>query len=322
MPVLDMPLKELEKYCGSNPRPLDFDTYWDESIAEMKAVDAQIVLERAEFQSSIADCYDMYFTGVNGARIYAQHLRPKNITGQIPAVLQFHGYRRNCGDWYDKLGFVANGMAVFAMDVRGQGGKSEDVGGVCGNTVQGHLIRGLDEKDPKKILYRDIFLDTAQLAGIAMNMEHIDESKVYAMGGSQGGALTLACASLEPRVAKIAPAMPFLCDYKRVWDMDLDLNAYGDLREYFRFYDPRHQREDEIFTKLGYIDVQYLAPRIRADVIMFTGLVDNICPPSTQYAAYNKMQCRKKHVIYPDYGHEYLPEQNDIIYEFFVNEKF
>lgn len=322
MPALDMPIKELEQYNGTNPRPSDFDEYWDTSIAEMKAVDPQVTMKEATFQSPFADCYDMYFTGVNGARIHVKHLRPKNITGKIPAVLHFHGYQGNSGDWFDKLAYVASGMAVFAMDVRGQGGKSEDVGGVRWNTVHGHIIRGLDEEDPKKLLYRDIFLDTAQLAGIAMDMEYIDASKVYAMGASQGGALTLACASLEPRVAKIAPSEPFLCDYKRVWDMDLDLEAYWELRDYFRVFDPTHEREEEMFTKLGYIDLQYLAPRIKADVMMFTGLLDNICPPSTQYAAYNKMQCRKKHVIYPDYRHEYLLYLNDTTYEFFVNDKF
>lgn len=322
MPVLDMPIKELEQYNGTNPRPADFDEYWDTSIAEMKAVDPQVTMKKATFQSPFADCYDMYFTGVNGARIHVKHLRPKNITGKIPAVLHFHGYQGNSGDWFDKLAYVASGMAVFAMDVRGQGGKSEDVGGVRWNTVHGHIIRGLDEEDPKKLLYRDIFLDTAQLAGIAMDMEYIDASKVYAMGASQGGALSLACASLEPRVAKIAPSEPFLCDYKRVWDMDLDLEAYWELRDYFRVFDPTHEREEEMFTKLGYIDLQYLVPRIKADVLMFTGLLDNICPPSTQYAAYNKMQCRKKHVIYPDYRHEYLLYLNDTTYEFFVNDKF
>ena len=28
MPALDMPIKELEKYMGVNPRPTDFDEYW------------------------------------------------------------------------------------------------------------------------------------------------------------------------------------------------------------------------------------------------------------------------------------------------------
>ena len=155
-----------------------------------------------------------------------------------------------------------------------------------------------------------------------MGLDYIDATKVFAAGGSQGGALTIACAALEPRIAKAAPTYPFLCDYKRVWDMDLDIQAYSELRDWFRNFDPRHEREQETFIKLGYIDLQYLAPRIKGDIIMFTGLMDNVCPPSTQYAAYNKMSCKKKHVLYPDFGHEWLKGAEDMIFEFFVNDKF
>ena len=322
MPMLDMPIEELEKYNGVNPKPEDHEDYWEKAIAEMKAVDSKVTITKSEFQTPTIECYDMWFTGVNGARVYVKHLRPKNVTGKIPAVLKFHGYMWNSGDWYGHMQFAAMGMAVFAMDARGQGGKSEDVGGVRGNTVHGHIIRGLDEEDPQKLLFRDVFLDTAQLAGIVMDMDFVDETKVYATGASQGGALTIACAALEPRIAKAAPWYPFLCDFKRVWEMDLAKDAYAELKDYFRFFDPRHDREEEIFTKLGYIDLQYLAPRIKADLLMFTGLMDNICPPSTQYAAYNKMVCRKKHVLYPDFGHEGLQGADDIIFDFLVNDKF
>jgi len=323
MPMIDMPVKELEKYEGMNPKPVDFDEYWDKAIAEMKAVDPQVVMTKASFQAPTVECYDMYFTGVNGARIHVKHLRPKNVTGKIPAVLIYHGYGGDAGSWFaDKLAYAASGCAVFAMDARGQAGRSEDVGGVPGNTLHGHIIRGLECEDPHKLLFRDIFLDTAQLAGIALSLDFVDETKVYATGGSQGGALTIACASLEPRVSKAAPVYPFLCDYKRVWDMDLDIQAYAELKDYFRNFDPRHEREEEIFTKLGYIDLQYLAPRIKGDLLMITGLMDNVCPPSTQYAAYNKMTCKKKHILYPDFGHEYLRDSDDIIYEFLVNDKY
>ena len=322
MPLIDMPIKELEEYKGVNPKPIDFDEYWTKAIDEMNSVEPCVVMTKSEFQPPNVECYDMYFTGVNGARVYVKHLRPKNIIGEIPAVLQFHGYRGDSGDWFAKLGYAASGIAVFAMDVRGQGGKSEDVGGVCGSTFYGHIVRGLDEEDPHKLLFRDIFLDTAELANIVMKMDYIDETKVFATGGSQGGALTIACAALEPRIAKAAISYPFLCDYKRVWDMDLDIKAYAELKEYFRNYDPRHKREWEVFSKLGYIDLQYLAPRIRCDTLMFTGLMDDVCPPSTQYAAYNKMTCRKKHILYPDYGHEWLRDVEDITFDFFVNDKF
>lgn len=320
MPNIDMPVEQLEKYMGTNPKPADFEEYWDKAIAEMKATDPKVTLEPTEFHCPGVECYDLYFTGVNGARIHAHHLRPAKIEGKIPAMLLFHGYSGDCGDWCHKLRFVQAGFAVFAMDARGQGGKSEDVGGVVGNTLNGHIIRGLDNDDPNKLLFRDIFLDTAELANIALSMEFVDETRVYAQGGSQGGALTVACAALEPRVSKIAPVYPFLSDYKRVWDMDLDAKAYAELRQYFRNFDPTHEREEAIFTKLGYIDLQHLAHRIKAKTLMLTGLLDDVCPPSTQYAIYNKLTCEKQHILYPDYGHEGMKTAEDKIFLYFLED--
>lgn len=318
MPMLDMPLEKLKTYEGMNPKPNDFEQYWEESLAEMHALEKDVsVTPSQDFKSPVVDCFDLYFTGVHGARVYAKLLKPKNIQGKCPALLQFHGYHGRSKDWSSLLGYAASGFVIAAMDVRGQAGKSEDVGGNTGNTINGQIIRGLND-DPKKLMFRDIFLDTAELAGIIMDMEDVDETKVGVFGGSQGGALTIACAALEPRVKLAAPQYPFLCDYKRVWDMDLDINAYAELKTYFRQNDPRHEREDEIFTKLGYIDLQFLAPRIKADVKMFTGLLDNVCPPSTQFAAFNKMTCKKESIIYHDYGHEEFPEYANIVYMWFA----
>ena len=140
-----------------------------------------------------------------------------------------------------------------------------------------------------------------------MDMDEVDSNRMVAMGSSQGGALTLACASLVPEIKKAAPVYPFLCDYKRVWELDLCTGAYLEIRTYFRQFDPTHEKENEIFTKLGYIDIQHLAKWIKGDIFIGVGLRDDICPPSTQFAAYNKMTCNKQMIIYPDFGHEGLP---------------
>lgn len=317
MPIFDLPLEELKKYKGSTPCPEDFDEYWDKALAEMQSIDPKVELIKSEFQVPFAECFDLYFTGVKGARIHAKYLRPKNSDTPHPAVVQFHGYTGNSGDWNDKLSYVAAGFSVAALDCRGQGGLSEDVGGVKGTTFKGQMIRGLDGR-PEDMLFRHIFLDTAQLAGIVMAMPEVDENRVGAMGGSQGGGLTLACASLEPRIKRLAPQFPFLSDYKRVMEMDLAKDAYEEIRTYFRQFDPRHERENEIFEKLGYIDVQNLAKRIKGQVYMGTGLMDTICPPSTQFAAYNKITAPKEMVIYPDYGHEWFPDFMDKTYQFMM----
>lgn len=317
MPLVDMPLEKLKEYRGRNPRPADFDAYWDRALEELRAVDANLELVPSKFQTPQADCFDLFFTGVRGARIHAKYVRPKNVQEPHPAIVMFHGYTGHAGDWTDKLAYASLGFSVLAMDCRGQGGSSEDTGGVKGNTHHGHIIRGLDDH-PDNLLFRHIFLDTAQLAGIALSLPEVDPERVYAMGGSQGGALTIACASLEPRIKKLAPVYPFLSDYKRVWEMDLAKDAYAELRTFFRHFDPRHEREDDIFEKLGYIDIQYLANRIRGDVLMFVGLMDTICPPSSQFAAYNKITASKQLVIYPDFGHEGLPGASDRTIQFFL----
>lgn len=316
MPLqFDMPYEQLLTYQGTNPRPADHDAYWASALAELDAVDPQVELVPAQFQTPFAECFHMYYNGTGGARIHAKLLRPRQIDGPQPAVVMFHGYSGNAGDWVDKLGYVAMGYTVAAMDCRGQGGQSEDVGGVQGWTLRGHIVRGLGDT-PDKLLFRHIFLDTAQLARVVMEMDGVDATRVGATGGSQGGGLTLACVALEPRIKLAAPVSPFLCDYKRVWQKELAKNAYLELDEYFRRFDPMHEREDEVFTKLGYIDVQYLAPRIRAEVMMAVGLMDDVCPPSTQFSAYNKIPGTKSLRVYPDFKHEQLPGNNDAIFQF------
>jgi len=315
MPVFEMPLAELKKYKGRNPCPKDIDRYWDRALAEMRAVDPKVELKRSDFQTAQAECFDLHFTGVRGARIHAKYLRPRKAAATHPAVVQFHGYTGSCGEWYDKLPLVGIGYSVAALDCRGQGGSSEDTGGVKGTTYRGHIIRGLDD-NPDNLLFRQIFLDTAQLAGIVMQMPENDPKRVGAMGGSQGGGLTLACASLEPRIKLAAPTFPFLCDYLRVWEMDLAVAAYEEIRTFFRQFDPLHEHEQEIWTRLGYIDCQHIVKRIRARVLMGVGLMDQICPPSTQFAAYNKITSKKDMAIYPDFGHEGLPGFADTVFEF------
>ena len=306
MPFIDMPLSELMTYQGSSPLPDDFDNYWQTAMDEMINVKPEMKLQLASMQFPGTTCYDMTFTGVRGSRIYAKYLRPAKTNDPVPAVILFHGYSDQSGDWFDKLSFVSAGYAVFAMDCRGQAGRSNDMGSVLGTTLRGHIIRGLDD-NAENLLFRQIFLDSAQLAGLVMNMDGIDISRVSVSGGSQGGALATVLAALEPRIYRAAIRFPFLSDYRRVWEMDLAKNAYEELSYYFRRIDPLHLREKEVFNRLGYIDVQNFASKIKANVLFIATLIDEVCPPSTQFAVYNKILSPKQLLVYPDYAHETPP---------------
>ena len=92
-------------------------------------------------------------------------------------------------------------FSVAALDCRGQDGQFEDVGGIEGNTLHGYIIRGLSGAFAgfsQKLLFRQLFLDTAQLVKIVVDLPAVDCNRVVAMGGGQGGALTVTSADLEP----------------------------------------------------------------------------------------------------------------------------
>lgn len=70
-----------------------------------------------------------------------------------PAILQFHGYHCDSGDWVDKIGIVAEGNVVLALDCRGQGGLSQDNSQTFGMTMKGLIVRGIDEGYETSIMF-------------------------------------------------------------------------------------------------------------------------------------------------------------------------
>lgn len=307
-------------YTGTTPCPEDFEDFWKARMEEADAVPLSYHFEPSAIPHFPACRYwDMWFTGMKGARIYARYLRPER-EGKIPLVLQFHGYP-GCGrSFLEQSSFAGMGMALIAMDCPGQAGRSEDVGGFQGTTVSGHLIAGLDGP-AEDMYYVRVYQNIRILCRIVREMEGVDLSRIYVNGGSQGGGLGVACAALNPDLpCRAAILYPFLSDFQKVWELGADEIAYEGLRYYTRWFDPSGERTHEIFRKLGYIDVHNLAHMIRCEVMMGTGLSDSICPPQTQFACYNRMTCKKTHILFPDFGHEEIQAFDDRILDFFGKE--
>ncbi len=321
MPAFDLPLADLYAYPGCNPRPKDFDDYWSVALEELLEArrDEDIMFTPVDHPAPYADCFELWFTGVRGTRLHARYVRPRAGGSPHPGIAVFHGYYAASPDWFRLLPYAGQGFSVLALDSRGQGGRSLDTGGRAGTSVMGHIVRGLDV-GPEELLVRRHFLDTVQAVQILMERPEVDPARVGVTGESQGGGLTLACAALEPRVRAAVPVFPFLSDYRRVWELDLAVNAYAELRDYLRRFDPLHESVEQMWMTLGYIDVQHLAPRIQASVMMHTGLMDMTCPPSTQFAAYNKIESDKQVTVYPDFEHEDLPGVGDRILAYFVEQ--
>lgn len=297
-------------YQGSGQKPADFDSWWDEKIAEVEAMPLDYEIVQVDIPSRVANFYHLYFKGRGCANVHCQLIVPKQIEGRYKGMLQFHGYHTNSGDFQDKVALVAEGFVVLALDARGQGGLSEDVTRTKGGVMKGLIIRGLEE-GRENLYYTNVYLDTLMAARILKSLDYIDSSRIYAQGASQGGGLTIACAALVPDIYRIFVTYPFLSDYRKAYEMGAQTSAFEEIPYWFQFRDPLHKREDEVFQTLEYIDIQHLAPRIQADVLWTIGLQDTIVPPITQFATYNAIRSQKEIIALPEYGHEYLPRIND-----------
>lgn len=311
--------EELLEYKGISEYPDDFDEFWNNEIEKANIhLDNNLkynLLEK-DFNIPYAKCFDFYFNSVDNAEIYSKMIIPKNIEGKIPFLIVFHGYQGLSADWSKYLSYVAHGMGVVLMDVRGQAGKSKDNTIFDGITVRGHIVRGLKE-GKEKLFYKNVFIDTYLLSKIIEKFPYTDVEKISVYGESQGGALATVCAALNNNIKKSFIIYPFLSDYKKIMELKITTEAYIEIYRYFKLIDPFHQKEDEILHTLSYIDVKNFANKIKGKVQFIASLMDDICPPLTQMAVYNNIKCEKKLFTMPEYLHEGLNTKvQDVVYNF------
>jgi cephalosporin-C deacetylase len=154
-------------------------------------------------------------------------------------------------------------------------------------------------------------MDTAQLARIVRSLPFVDSNRVGVCGGSQGGGLSVACAALTPGINRACILMPFLSDYRRVWEMNLARGSYQEITDYFRHYDPHSTCAKRKFS-LGWATwIRSTWPADSREVRLYVGLMDDTCPPSTQFAIYNRLTCEKDYRVFPDFGHESFPDTDE-----------
>ena len=306
MPILDKPLNELKVYTGISPKPADFDAYWDTRLCRLRAVKPEYKLGDPGVSCPGAVVNSLDFAAEDGSEIHCRIVRP-DTEKRVPVLFEFHGLAGNCGDYSGKLKWVMAGFAVVAMDCRGQGGLSSDNLPRKGMNLRGEVVRGIDG-GADGLYFVSIYSDIVQLVELVKTLDFADTSRMYAHGGSQGGGLTVACAALcADDIKGLAPIYPFLSDFKRVYEMDLMERAYEDMKYYIRQFIPEDGARDRFWNTLGYIDIQNFAPRIKGETFWYCALMDNVCPPSTQFAAYNKITAPKSMYITSSYGHENGP---------------
>jgi cephalosporin-C deacetylase len=304
--MFDLPLEELLEYSPSLPEPTDLDAFWKATLDDARSCPVDVRWDPVDTGLSCVQTWDVTFPGFGGHPVrgwlHLPLVRDRAGERGLPAVVQFLGYGGGRGLAHESMLWAVAGYAHLVMDTRGQGSgwSAGDTPDPVGSDPAhpGFMTRGvLDQND---YYYRRLFTDAVRAVDAVRSHRDVDPQRVAVTGSSQGGGLTLAVSALVPDVAAAMPDVPFLSHFRRAIEIT-DKDPYGEIRRYLKIH---RGRVEQVLRTLSYFDVAVLARRAQAPALFSVALMDQTCPPSTVYAAYNAYAGPKAIVVYPYNDHE------------------
>ncbi len=286
MARFDKPLEELQNYLPDRAEPGDFDRFWAETLANSRQHPLDPIFKPVNFGLHTVEAYDVTFSGYGGQRIKGWLLLPRQREGLLPAVVEYIGYGGGRGFPLDWLTWSSAGYAHLVMDTRGQGsawlrGDTPDSELEGGNPqFPGFMTRGI--LAPATYYYRRVFADAVRAVECMMPVAGLSP------------------ALLANAVKVSMPDVPFLCHYRRATEL-VDTHPY---QEIVRFCKVQRDQIETVFATLAYLDGVNFAARATARSLFSVALMDDICPPSTVYAAYNHYLGEKQIRVYSYNQHE------------------
>lgn len=298
MNAIEKRINDLYAYSATLTAPSDLNEYWSRSIGHSRSKPHQAVRESIHWPNlPDAEVFRVTYFGFDETPIRGWYLLPPGGKSNLPCIVWFHGYHGNKGIPDDFAVYLMMGIAVFAVDVRGQGGETGNYLPSSTGMISGWITQGILNKDES--YYKAITIDSIRAVDWVSEQPEIDPGRIAAVGASQGGGLALITSALSGKAAVCVANVPNMChmDYGMLY-------STGSLTELSRFADVFPEHLPAIMDTLSYFDIVNLAEHIRMPLLMSVGLKDTICMPETVFAAYNRIPSADKSIeIYPFTGH-------------------
>lgn len=295
--------EELEKTQAENTAQEDFSLFWQNTLEQMLPKENQLSLTPYETPMKNVSTWDVTVAGFNNDPIRGWFLESITAPALSPCIVIYDGYGGGRGLPHEWLFWVAAGYRVLVMDTRGQGGgfrlsDTPDGSYPRHSHSPGFMTQGI--LSPEDYYYRRVFVDAVAFVRAAQNLKGVDPNRVIVAGGSQGGGIALAAASLSDGVFAAMPDVPFLSSFRRATEI-VDTYPYHEITTYLRV----HRSEvAQVFKTLSYFDVTNLVTMAKVPALVSIGLHDPVCPPETIFAMRNRYAGKIDTEVYEFNTHE------------------
>ena len=268
--------------------PADFADFWKNAISENNKLpmDTRMTL----LPERCTDKVDVYQVSLQnwkpGARLYGILCVPK-ISGKFPAVLKVPG--AGIRPYYGDVALAAEGFITFEIGIHG-------ISVIMPQQNYDDLLSGWNNQywlynahDRDRYFYKRVILGCIKANDFLCQLPQWDGKNLGVMGSSQGGALSIITAGLDSRVTAAAPVHPAMCD--------MTGSLYGRAGGWPQPFADKSKAntaiQKEMINALSYFDAANFARFIKIPMWFSFGYNDNVCPPTSVYAAYNAINSSK-----------------------------
>lgn len=306
--VYDKTVKDMVKVAYSPDRiksytvmPDDFDRFWQKTLKTAAKTD--IAPEITPLPRYSTDSVEVSLVklnvGPNGRHMYGYLTKPRDGL-RHPVLFCPPGAgasKISPTTYYSERGFIYLNINIHdgcnpELDDAAYAGRKAE--------TEGYNRRGISSKET--FYYRDVYAGCSRCIDFLCSLPEWDGSNVGVTGGSQGGALSIVTAALNPKVTFCSPFYPALCDL-----MGFLHDRAGGWPKYFE----KQREEAGAEETLAYYDVVNFARRLKCPVFFSFGYNDETCSPTSTFAAYNEITAPKTLSVTPTSGHWRFTETND-----------
>lgn len=285
--------------------PTDFTEFWNKAKAENAKIplDTRMTLMPERCTEKV----NVYHVSIQnfriGSRLYGILCVPKK-EGKYPALLTVPG--AGVRPYNGNIAMAERGLITFDIGIHGIP-VNMDVSvynNLGAGALNGYQNFNLDDRD--RFYYKRVYLGCVRANDFLLSLEQFDGKNLAVTGGSQGGALSIVTAGLDPRVKYLAAYYPALSD----------VTGYlkGRAGGWPHYFDKNNidfnNKKDKIETA-GYYDVVNFARLVKTPGLYTWGFNDDVCPPTSMYAAYNVITAPKSLYLALETGHWTFPEQTE-----------